>query len=93
MAEAIKNPICCRGNGQDSTSRAQWRICVYFFLLIFGGGLFILLEKTERHSTSNKIPFLQEKRSLANVTNIEKKSPNPSNMHIVTFLHISPLPN
>lgn len=48
MAEAIKNPICSRGNGEDSTSRAQWRICVYFFLPISAGGLFILLEKTEK---------------------------------------------
>lgn len=52
MAEAIKNPICSRGNGEDSTSWAQWRICVYFFLLKSAGGLFILLEKTS-HLTNH----------------------------------------
>lgn len=79
MAEAIKNPICCRGNGEDSTFQAQWRICVYFFLLIFAGGLFILLEKTEKtqHILPNTLPA-GEKSLSPNVTNRVNKSSKSS---------------
>lgn len=47
------------------------------------------LKRQKRHNTSYKTPFLQEKNSFSNVTNKVNKSSNPSNMHIVTFLHIS----
>lgn len=43
----------------------------------------------KRHNTSYKTPFLQEKKSIPNLTNSMNKLSNSSNMHSVTFLHIS----